>query len=69
MASLAFMGDLPTGLELKTIRVYHGIRQLDLAREFGVRHQRISAIERSDRPTKKVVDRYFAALARLRRDA
>ena len=51
-----------TGLDLKLARVARGVPQREIARQLGVSPQRVSGIEASYRPTRRICARFLAAL-------
>jgi len=51
-----------TGLDLKLARVARGVPQREIARRLDVSPQRISGIEASYRPTRRICARFLAAL-------
>lgn len=58
---MPIIGDV-TGLSLKLHRVARRVKVVDLARQMGVTHGRISQIEKADAVSVPIAARYLAAL-------
>jgi transcriptional regulator with XRE-family HTH domain len=53
-----------TGRELRLLRLSRDVRQLDIARLWGVSRQRVAQLEAASRPGPVAVARYYDALRR-----
>ena len=62
------IADVETGLDLKILRMRHGVTQTELARQMGVWRQTLSVTEGALRPNRQQVARYLAALDEIVRD-
>jgi transcriptional regulator with XRE-family HTH domain len=57
-----------TGHDLAVLRVWHGIRQAEVAAALGLSRQRVGQWEAAQRPSARAIARYVDALEDLARE-